>query len=210
MQDRRREEEVRPQARVELHRLAAERGDADRVLEQAAGVAMVAVRPGSGERAKRRTEVGVAEKRGHEPCKLRMGDLRGEELEEPVELVRVAAHGRDERRRIRVLGGLDRPHLELELAAEPLDASQHAHGVTLVETRVEELHVVPYAAFDAAARVGELESEVRGARTGPPALLPGDCEHALDRPVLGELRDRRHGAKSMARVRCDCALVRSP
>ena len=61
MQERRGEQEVVAQARVELGGLAAERRDADRVLEQPARVAVVAVRPGGRKRAKRRADLVVAE-----------------------------------------------------------------------------------------------------------------------------------------------------
>ena len=44
------EEEVGAQARVELRRLAAERGDADGVLEETARVAVVPVGAGGGQR----------------------------------------------------------------------------------------------------------------------------------------------------------------
>src|SRR5436190_15859388 len=43
VQNRCGEEQIRPQARMQLRRLAADRGDADRVLEEAAGVAVVTV-----------------------------------------------------------------------------------------------------------------------------------------------------------------------
>ena len=123
-----------------------------------------------------------------------MGDLGREELEEPVELVRVAAERGSEGSRVGVLCGLERTHLQLEPAAEALHSAEDPDGVALVEARVEELDVVPHPRLDAAARVGELEGEVRRARTRAAALLLDDCEHALDRPVLAELRDRRHGS----------------
>ena len=93
---------------------------------------------------------------------------------------------------IGVLRGLDGAHLHLELAAEALDATEHAHGVALVEALVEQLDVVPDPRLDATARVGELEREVRGARARAPPLLLRHREHALDGPVLGELGDRGH------------------
>lgn len=45
---------------MELRGLATERRYADRVLEQAARVAVMAVRPGRGERAQRSTDLRVA------------------------------------------------------------------------------------------------------------------------------------------------------
>ena len=90
-----------------------------------------------------------------------MGDLGGEELEEAVELVRVAPHRGREPRRVVVGRGLDRAHLELEPVAEALDAAEHANRVAFAEARVEQVDVVPDASLDAAARVDELEREVR-------------------------------------------------
>ena len=121
-----------------------------------------------------------------------MRDLGGEKLEETVELVGIPPEGRRELGRVGVLRGFHRAHLHLELAAEPLDPPQHAHRVALAEALVEELDVAPDARLDAPARVGELEREVRRARTGSLPLLLRDREHALDRPVLGELGDRGH------------------
>ena len=123
-----------------------------------------------------------------------MRDLGGEELEEAVELVGVAAQRRRQRRRIRILGGLDGSHLDLELAAEALDPTEHVHGVALAEPLVEQIDVVPDSCFDAPARVGELEREVRRAGASAPPLLLRHREHALDGPVLGELGDRGHVA----------------
>jgi len=48
---------------VELSGLAAERRDADRVLEEPARVAMVAVRPGGRKGAKRRSDLRIANER---------------------------------------------------------------------------------------------------------------------------------------------------
>ena len=123
-----------------------------------------------------------------------MRDLRREELVEPVELVGVASQRRGERRRVGVLRRLDGPHLDLQPPSETLDASEHVHRVALAEALVEELHVVPDPRLHAAARVGELERQIRGPVAGPATLLLRDREHALDGPVLGELGDRRHAA----------------
>ena len=87
---------------------------------------------------------------------------------------------------------LERAHVELQPVAELLDAAEHAHRVALAEARVEQLDVVPDARLDAAARVDELEREVRRAAFRPQALLPRDGVDALDGAVLRELGDRRH------------------
>ena len=120
-------------------------------------------------------------------------DFRHQELEEPLQLIGVAAHRRRHGRRIDVLCGLERPHFELEPVAKPLDTSEHAHGVSFGEAGIEELDVVPDPRGDAPARVDELEGEVRGAVPGPQALLFCDGIDTLDSAVLLELRNRRHG-----------------
>ena len=66
-----------------------------------------------------------------------MRDLAGEELEEAVELVGVAAHRRRERGRIEAFGGLERADLELQPVAEAVDPAEDAHGVALGEAAVE-------------------------------------------------------------------------
>ena len=121
-----------------------------------------------------------------------VGDLAGEEVEEAVELVRVAPHRRRQLGRIAVRRGLDRAHLHLEPAAEPLHASEHADGVAFGEAAVEQLDVVPDAGLDPPARVDELEGEVGRAVLRPPALLAADGEHALDGAILRELGDAGH------------------
>ena len=107
---------------------------------------------------------------------------------------------------IGVLRRLDGPHLHLQLAAETLHAAEHVHRVAFAEALVEQLDVVPDPRLDAAARVGELEREVRGAGASAPTLLLRDREHALDGPVLGELGDAWSRAESMS----ESPLVRSP
>ena len=123
-----------------------------------------------------------------------MRDLGGEELEEAVELVGVAPQRRNERRRIGVRGGLERAHLHLQAAAEALDPAEHAHGVALREAPVEQLDVVPDARVDPAARVDELQCEIRSAVPRPPPVLARHRVHAFDGPVLDQLGDRGHVA----------------
>ena len=121
-----------------------------------------------------------------------MRDLSGEELEEAVQLVGVAPKRRRELCGVGISGRLDRPHLNLKLPAETLDASEHAHCVAFAEPLVQQLDVAPHPRLNSSARVRELENEIRstGARVAP--LLLRDREHALDRPILGELGDRGH------------------
>ncbi len=161
VQERRGEQEIAAQARVKLRGLAAKRCDPDRMLEEPAGVSVVPV----GTCCRQLTESGpnlfVACERAHDRGEPGMSDLGGEELEEAVELVGVAAEGRSELGRIRVVGGLDRPHLHLEPATKALDTAEHPHRVAFAEALVEEVDVAPDARLDAAARVRELEREIR-------------------------------------------------
>ena len=192
VQERGGEHDVVTQPRMELSRLSAERGHAHRMLEEATCIAVMTVGRGGRQRAERLPDVGVANERVDDCGEACVRDLGGEELEESLELVCIPTQGRGQRGRIRVLRSLDRSHLDLEPAAEAFDAPEHANGVALVEALVEKVDVVPDARLDATARVDELEGEVRGAGASAPPFLPGHCEHALDGPVLDELRDRRH------------------
>ena len=128
-----------------------------------------------------------------------MGDLGGEELEEALELVGVAAHRRRSAAGSTPCAGSSVPHVELEPVAELLDPAEHAHRVALREARVEQLDVVPHARLDAAARVDELEREVRRAVPRAQPLLARDRVDALDGAVLLELGDGGHAAESRRR-----------
>ena len=121
-----------------------------------------------------------------------MADLADQELEEPVQLVGVAAHCRGHLCRIGVGRGLDGPYLHLEPAAEPLHASEHVDGIPFGEATVEQLDVVPDPRLDPAALVDELEREVGGAVLRPAALLLPDRVDAFDGAILGELGDGCH------------------
>jgi hypothetical protein len=161
------------------------------VLEQPAGVGVVRVGCGRQD-AEPGPERRVGDEGIHEGAQLGMGDLCGEELEEAVELLPVAAGLGDECRRV-CLCGLERPHLELEPVAEALHPSEHANGVPLSKALVEQVDIAPDAGIDSSARIDELERQVRAAAAGAKALFAGDRVRALDDPVLCELRDR-HGA----------------
>ena len=78
------------------------------------------------------------------------------------------------------------------LPAETLDTSEDVHRVALVEALIQQIDVVPDPRLDSAARIGELERQVCRPGARAPALLLRDREDALDCPVFGELRDRRH------------------
>ena len=206
-------EEVAAQAWMELGGLATERRNPDGVLEQPARIAVVAVRPGGGKRARSAATDIVAEDLGDDRGEAVVADLAREEVEEAVELLRVAAHRRRQLGRIAVRRGLDRAHLHLEPAAEPLHASEHADGVALGEPAVEQLDVVPDARLDPPARVDELEGEIGRSVLRPPALLAADGEHALDGAILRELGNAGHagslGGRRYARAMADVAPFRA-
>jgi hypothetical protein len=188
--ERRREQEVGTEPGVELAELTADRRDADRVLEQSAGIDVVEV---GRRRESSEPPPGLAvEHRVDRRAQAGVRDLPADEVEEALELVRVAAERRRERRRVGVRL-LDRPDVELQRVAELLDPAEHADGVALGEAAVEQLHVVPDAALDASRRIDELEREVVGAGPRPQAPLPRDRVDALHDPILCELRDRAHG-----------------
>jgi hypothetical protein len=123
-----------------------------------------------------------------------MGDLSGQELEEPVELVCVASQGGRQRSGIGIGSRLERPHLELQLVAELLDPAEHAYRVAFGEAGVEQVDVVPDARLDPPARVDELECEVRGTVARAQALLssrPRKCPRRPVPPPAGRSRSRR-------------------
>src|SRR4051794_3020008 len=121
-----------------------------------------------------------------------MRDLACEELEEAVQLGRVAPHRRRELGRIG-LGRLHRAHVELQAVAEALDAPEHAYRISFAEASVEELDVRPDARLDPPARVDELECEVGRAASRPPPFFARDRVDPLHDAVFGKGGDRRHG-----------------
>ncbi len=190
MQERRGQQEIAPKPRVQLGRLAADRRDPDRVLEQPAGVAVVPVRH-RGKEPELPPHRGVAEESVDGCAKPRVRDLAGEELQEAVELVCVPAKRRGELSRVG-LRGLDRPDLELEPVTKPLDSPQHVDGVALGEARIEQIDVVPDSCIDSPGWVDELEREIGSARTRAQPLLARHCVRPLDDAVFGQLGERAH------------------
>ena len=178
---------------MKLRGLAAERGDADRVLEEAARVAVVPVGARGGQPPHGGPDLRVSDERVHDGDQPRMGNLGGKELEEAVELVGIAAERGRELGQICVVYRLDRPHLHLQPSAEAFYASEDPHRVAFAEPLVEKVDVAPHACFDPTARVGELQRQVGRARPRPASLLLRDGEHALHGSVFGELGDRGHG-----------------
>ena len=198
------------QAGVQLRRLPAQRRDAHRVLQEAARVAVMTLGPRGRQCPQRRPQRSVVEECAHERRKARVGDLPGKELEKAVELVRVAAHRGREGGRVGIGRCLQRPHLQLQGTAEPLDTPEHLHRVALVEAAIQQLDVVPDARLDASAGIDQLEREIRGAVARAPPLLSCDGVDAFDRPVLRELGDAGHGAPSLGRRYARRAWPTSP
>ena len=118
--------------------------------------------------------------------------LADEELEEALELVRVAAEPRGQPRGVDALGRFERPHLDLELVPEPLDAAEHAHRVTRLEPSLEEVDVVPDPSADPAARINEFEREIRRPVPRPQPLLARHRVNPLNGAVFLELGDGGH------------------
>jgi hypothetical protein len=173
---------------MELRDLAGDGRHADRVLEESASVAVVAF-DGRGQRAEPSSQLVVADEPSDCRSQARVRYLAGEELQEALELVTVAAQARRERFGI-VLGRLERADLQLQPVAEPVDPSEHTHRVALVEAAVEQVDVAPHARLDAPAGIDELQREVRRAGAGAHPLLLRDRVDALDDAVLLELSDR--------------------
>ena len=185
---------------VQLRRLAGERGDADGVLEEPSGVAVVSVGSSCWKGSKREPDVVVAHERADDARQALVRDLGREELEEAVEFVPIPSERRRQSCRIGVVGGLHRPDLDLQSSTESLNSAEHVYGVALVEALIEQLDVVPHPRLDPPARVGELQGEVRGSVSCALTLLLRDGEDALYGPVLGELGDRGHDRRVYGRA----------
>ena len=216
VEQRRREQQVGAEPRMELGDLAADRRHADGVLQQAARIAVMPF-DRRRQRAQLRSQLVVLHEAPDSGLQAGMRDLAREELEKAVQLVRVAAHGLSERGRVEVLRRLERAHLELQAIPEAVDPPEHPDGVALGKAAVQEVDVGPDPRFDPSTRVDELQRKVRGAAPRPQPLLLRDRVDALDDPVVLELRDRRHapslGSETDATVRCrgrDQAVSRAP
>ena len=186
VQERRGEQEVGAKPRMELGGLAGERRHTNGVMEQAARIVVVGL--GCGERAERSSNLLVVHETADDGTQARVGDLVGQELEEAVELVGVAAQRGRQVARVGI-GRLDRAHVELEPLAELRDAAEDAHRIAFREAPVEQLDVVPDPRFDPAGRIDELERQIRGALLRPQPLLARDRIDAFDDAILRELRD---------------------
>ena len=116
-----------------------------------------------------------------------MGDLAGQELDEALERLGVAAGAGHEVERIARLDLLEVAHGDLEPAAVALDPAEHAHRVALVEPRAEQVDVVPDHAGHAPGAVGQLHRQERVAVSGVAALLALHGEGGVDERPLAQI-----------------------
>src|SRR5919206_3138916 len=79
VEERRREEQVGTEPRMELRRVAAQGRHADRVLEEPARVRVVVL-----ERRREVAQCAALERLSHRPAQPRVRDLAGQELEEAL------------------------------------------------------------------------------------------------------------------------------
>ena len=162
VEERRCEQEVEAQTRDGAATSRGDRRHADRMLEQSAGVRVMALcgrKP-----TQRRAQVRVPTNRPTMALSPGCADLAREELEEAVELVGIPPQRGCERHRVGIRRGLECADVDLEAVAELLYASEDADRVTLVEARVQQLDVVP----DAGARF--VRSGPRARARGMPRL----------------------------------------
>src|SRR5918992_1508855 len=151
VQDRSAEKQVGVEARVEGAGLERERGDGDRVLEQAAEVGVMAG-AGAGGAAELGAEARVAQERVEERAQVGVVDLARQMLEKPVELVEIAICDGQE------LGGgggsgngaAGRAELHLELVPEALDPTGHPDQIAALELTGQEVGVAERARLDRA------------------------------------------------------------
>ena len=170
---------------MQLGGLAAQRRDRHGVLEQAAGVVVMGL--GRGRRAQPLAEVAVGQEPVEQRAQARVGDLAGQELDEALERLGVAAGAGHEVERVTGLDLLEVAHGDLQPAAVALDPAEHAHRVTLVEARAEQVDVVPDHARHAAGAVGELHRQERVAVSGVAALLALHGERRVHEGALAQV-----------------------
>ena len=169
--------------------LAAGGGDGDRVLEGTTGVGVVlldAHRCG----AEGRPEGTVVEHGAREVSQALVRDVFGQELEEALEVVDVAARTRRELERVgRDFGLLDGAHHDLRAATVLLHAAEYADDVADLEAPVENGGVVEDRGLDAARLVGQLEREIRRARARTTAILADHGKRRVDELSFDEIAD---------------------
>ena len=187
VEDRRAEQQVRVEPRVQHAGLLGERGHRHRVLEQAAQVGVVA-RPRAGRaRGDRRGSL-VTEEQAEQPRQVSVVHLAREVLQEAVELLDVAVGDRQELGRVR-LGRLDRLHLDLKLVAEALDAPGHRHEVAALELARQEVRVAERAPRDGARPVAQLDCQIGGSVARREPIFAGARKHPVDLATRAQLGD---------------------
>ena len=129
-------------------------------------------------------------------------DLADQELEEALEILGVATRAGHVDERVTGSDPLDAADDDLGAAAVLLDRAEHAHGVALVEARVEQWHVVEHHRRDPPGAIAEVERQERRARPRAPAVLADHREGRVDEsPRLQvahpRLLDRRQDAPSV-------------
>ena len=176
--ERRGEQQVGVQARMQLAGLKRERRYRDRVLEQAAEVGVMAG-PGAGRPAPVRAQRRVAEQVVQQRAVPGLVHLARQVLEEAVELVEVAVGDREERRRVG-LGCVGRAR-----SSAPRPGARRGSARRAARPRDE------VAAVEAAGqRVGVAERARRdGARCGRAARAPGRASRCA--PSGGPCASRR-------------------
>ncbi len=198
MDERRRQQQVGVELDVQQAGLLRQLGDRDGVLEQAAEVGVVA---GAGARRPppRGPQRLVADEVGDQRPQARLVDLAGEVLEEAVELLHVAVGAGQERRRVDVAGlrSGDRPHLDLQLVAEALDAAGDADEVAALEAAGEQVGVSEDPRRDGAGAVAQLQRQVGGAGAADEAVLAGAGEDGVDVGRGAQRADGRGGGHGL-------------
>ena len=184
------QEQVGIEARVPLGERLGERGDADRVLDQATEVGVVPTRrarhraPGDG-------QVLVAGEGGERRSQTGIGDLVRKVQHEPPQLLRITMAPRQKVLGGDILlGGPDVPDQELTSSGALAHPPRDPDAVALGELRAEEVGLVEHDPADRAAAVGQGEREEGGALAREASLLAPNRVHALDRRAVAHPRDR--------------------
>ena len=181
---------------MELRGLAAQRGDADRVLEQPARIAVVSVRAAAG-RARIDERI---------PSSVRMAAVIRGELgcaSSPTRNSRKPSSSSASRRSagVRSAGSLSGAASTARTWTWSLPPKRSTRPRTCTASpsakRPSSNSTRPRSALDPSTRIDQLQREIRRAVLRPASLLTADGVDAFDRSVLGELGDRGH-ASSLA------------
>ena len=167
-----------------------ERGDADRVLDQASEIGVVPTR-GARHRAPGDGQVLVAGEDGERRSQPRVRDLVREVQHEPPQLLGITMAPRQKVLGGDILlGGSDVADQELTPSGALAHPSRDPDAVALGELGAEEVGLVEHDPADRAAAVGEGEREEGGALSREASLLAPNRVHALDRRAVAHARDR--------------------